>query len=645
MWITPNWAQAVDGITRAFGMSEEKQKSAARTHSLVGKRTKTTLLIDKVIGVLAEGDASLNCLLNFYCDLAQVGLRELHTKPLITRLDDMTCRQIFFICWVLPMLESLEQQTKINQLKAPFIHDLTTLLSEYYYPKEDEQQCSVDAFLNRRIGQLLPRGTCTEFKQDIHKGNLRGLFSIDECAYRDKLSELREDLARTVSNEADTEMLIDKLRSLFKAGAILRSLEKWLGVFNPGNRLDNVSLARITQNLSQPDTTLFEKPQRFLSDFDVTVSIWLERLQHQRIPDSRSVDSFSIEERELFWPALLQRGIDDILLHSDLDFFLADIYAFCECWAPAWLKQNLDSQLLCELANNYDLQLLLTDEPSDLEPIVKKFEKAIFNALKKITVAMHQRQQLGHYGRRLASLLIATALGSENRITEHELTPLINVLIENLSADSRPFRPFSFATPFRQAVMAPLGEVPKSGAEIYKDDEAMIFAFAIAEYNKHLFSLYPAEPDPRYISYPFIKLDAILCDLFIFNPDLRAIDVDVVKKLFRREKIRIREGVKGSPCWHLSDAGPYTILRNLEMYLKQLALEHDGRVWLKPGIDRFYCLKPAEKRRVLRAIDEEAWRQELRLWWEGKKARRQGRISYEVNGERMLNLPAHFVSE
>lgn len=645
MWITPSWAQAVDGITRALGLTEEKQKGAAKTHSLVGKRTKSTVLIDRVIGVLAEGDTSLTHMLNIYGDLAQIGLRELHTKPLITRQDDTACRQIFFNCWVLPVLESLAQQTKILQLKAPFIHDLNTLLREYYYPAEEGPLYSVDGFLNRRIGQLLPRGSCTDFKQDIHKGNLRGLFSPDERAFGDKLAELREDLKRNGVNDVDTEMHIDKLRRLFRAGAILRSLEKWLGVFDPRNRLDSVSLARIAQNLSQPDPTLILMPQRFLSDFDVTVSIWLERLQHQRAPANRLITDFSTEERELFWPALLQREIDAVLLQSDVEFFLADVYAFCEAWAPAWLQQCFDPLSLCKLVNEYDRQFLLSDEPCDLEPMIKKIQKAIFNALKKMTVAMHQHQQLGHYGRRLASLLIATALSSENRITEHELTPLLNVLVENLSADGRPFRPFSFVTPFHQRVMATLGELPQSGEEIYKDDEAMIFALAIAEYNKHLFSLYPGEPDPSYLSYPFIKLDAILCELFAVTPDLMAINGDIVKALFQREKIRIREGEKGSPCWRLSDAGPYTILRNLEMYLKQLALEHDGRVWLKPGIDRFYCLKPVEKRRILRAIDEEAWGQELRLWWEGKKARREGRLSYEVNGEHMLRVPVQFVSE
>ncbi|WP_218190812.1 hypothetical protein, partial [Klebsiella variicola] len=68
----------------------------------------------------------------------------------------------------------------------------------------------------------------------------------------------------------------------------------------------------------------------------------------------------------------------------------------------------------------------------DLKKRHHQIQKMAFLALKKMTVALHNERQLGLYGVALASSLIAASLSTTYRITKNELTPLLNVLVDNL---------------------------------------------------------------------------------------------------------------------------------------------------------------------------------------------------------------------
>lgn len=108
----------------------------------------------------------------------------------------------------------------------------------------------------------------------------------------------------------------------------------------------------------------------------------------------------------------------------------------------------------------------------------------------------------------------------------------------------------------------------------------------------------------------------------------------MVESVFRDHDIRRHEGENGNPCWRLSDATPYYLLRNLELNIQLIGLMYKDYVCLDTGINHYHSLSNTDKRRVLKLLDPVAYRKDLKKWWHQKKAQSSGKCFFEVDGER-----------
>lgn len=638
MWITPTWSQTLDAFSEALDLAEEKKKKISHIHSLQGKRERELASSKKIIAFLAGENPALDQLIRIALDVTHIALRELHTRPLVTACEPFVCQQRFFFCWILPLLETLQKRARQIQPQEQFLTDVVAMLQDYYYAETpDDSVQSADIYLNKRITQLLPHGQCTLFKQQLHKNKNRRFFSLSDKNHRVVLQELRQDQASSGMPDGKVTERIDHLRQVFIAGAILRAVEKSIGKLEPQHRLSADQRRVVAACFNQQVELLVLMPQTFLTKFAPVVAIWQERVQQQQFSPPAGLRHFTQitpQEWDLFWPELLQSAVDGFLLHGEDNCYLHDVFDFCQRFAPDWVQTSFTSSAVDSLIEQCDVY-----DPASLNKFTPLIEKAIFHELKKIVMVMHQQRQLGVYGIQLASMLVANALSAGYRVTQHELTPLLNMLIENLPTDIRLFPQNSFVTPFGQCEIASPGNPLAAGESLEKDDEAMIYAMALREYNQYLLTLLDGQRSPDMLGYPFHKLDSVLRNIFAITPDIKQIDRKAVATLFRKAEIRLTAKEKGNPCWRLSDASPYVILRNLEMFLPLLGLLHDGKVWLQPGLDYYYCLNDDDKKRVLQAIDPQAYQRDLNHCKAAAQARQQNQFGYKANGELFVRMP------
>ena len=623
MWITPTCSQAVDNIARVFECAEEKQKKVGLIFSLDGKREKIRDVAEKVARYISGGEVQFEHRLYVWFDMMQVGLRELHTKPLVTRPDKELCQQIFFGYWVLPLFDAITQEAMAFQPQG-LLTDVNALLQDYY----DGEPQSADAFLNKKISRLLPHKKCPHFKQQLHKQKKRSSFSLQENHYRAALNDITQEL--TVNGLSQTEIndCMVKLRATFKAGAVLRRMVKWCGIFHSEHRLSRQQRSEITRKLRRfsPWVTLY--PAKLAMCFSAEMAQYTCAMAGAGSDEEvvqRDISQLSREDIERYWPALLQREVDAVLEYCDHGCYLEDIYDFCAEYAPDSLLSAINKRHIVTQKQAAE-KLFQSGERQELEKANDLLQKDIFTALKKMLVELNRQRQLGFYGTQLASMLMSFALTSRSRLTEHELTPLMNILIDNLSTDNALFPNYPFVTPFGSTECATVGQPFAAGDAIEKDDVAQINAMAMREYNQRLYRQIGCS---QFLAYPFHNLERLLSAIFAAE----RIDQQVIDAVFRKEKIRRTISDKGNPCWRISDATPYVILRNLEMYLYLLGLDHQGVSMLTPAMEQYHLLPDSEKRYLLRAIDPEAYRHDLKLWWAAKKARHHHQAVYQADGE------------
>ena len=632
MWHVPRWSQAVDAIAKAFQVADYTEKGLSRTYSLNGKRDKSNQLLKRIIDTITKDNSRLVTLLNLYFDVIQVGLRELHTLPLTPNKSVHVCRRTFYDCWVMPLLESLNHKLESQSQEALLLREIVLLLKDYY--TENPAQ-SVDGYLNNRISSLLPRGACSSFKQQLYKNRYRRFFSMNDGL----LEELKSELALGGLDQQKVEQYSKQLDLMFKSGAVLRSVDKWLGAEAQESIICREQQKQTVEKINQYTNTAHTESHNFHSIFSSEISTFWRLVGHEVI-DPKSVlnhpKNMTHSEINRLWPMLLQTEVDYQLRHCADNCYLEEVYAYCLTYAPKQFQQYMNEDAIKSMGSLADLQLMNGVEHKQVEKIHHQIQQSVFLAIKKMLVALHGERQLGHYGVSLASTLISNALSERYRLTENKLTPLLNVMVENLSTDDSLFPIFDFVTPFGLRECGTPGMPIQHAQDIYKDDEAIIYSLALRLHNQRIYKLYGASNELPYLSYPLLKLEQLLDKLFASAVTLNEVTPQTAVMIFRDESIRMRTGEKGNPCWRLSDATPYFILRNLELHLQLIGLIRHNKVFLTPNIDRYYSMSNLEKRRVLKLLDPIAYRRDLKQWWMAKKSRYSSSNSYQVEGEFFL---------
>ncbi|MBD9646357.1 hypothetical protein IB231_22315 [Pantoea sp. PNT02] len=629
MWSVPTWSLAVDGLATAFSIAEVKDKKLSKTYSLSGKRSRSEKLLRKMLDSLAGENPQLHRLLSRYIDVIQTGLRELHTQQLYPVVSDNVCNQAFYEVWFVPFLLSLKQHLVCKDSESQQLCHLISLLLNYQAVSDKQ---TADSYLNKQVLALLPHGCCVNFRMQIHKNRNRRMFSFNAEAHQEQLAAIRREL----KPGKNTEELIEKLTLLFRSGGILRGVEKWLGGEKWVSRVDDKKQARTAEKITTYATSVMINSHHFLSLFSQEVGLFCQLTGHTEInPDMQVGDpeDMSPEEIDRFWHALLFKKMEHGFIDSSEAFFIEDVHQFCVEYAPSRLQQCLNIEKIETAAGDRDLYLYSGAPREQVMIYHDQIQQMAFLALKKMVVDLHAERQLGLYGVALSCTLISVALTNTHRITTNELTPLLNVLIENLPTDNRLFIGYPYQTPFNTFETASPGLPRKKGQGIEKDDEALIFALACRLHNLRIFDLYENRERLHFLASPFGKMDAILEQIFTSGSDIKALSQHRVESVFREQNIRRHEGENGNPCWRFSDATPYYLLRNLELNIQLIGLMHKDYVCLDPSINLYHGLSNADKRRLLKLIDLAAYRNDLRKWWAAKKAQSSGKSVFEVNGE------------
>ncbi|EPF6609596.1 hypothetical protein ACS0ST_11055 [Klebsiella aerogenes] len=629
MWSIPTWSLAVDGLVTAFSMAEGKDKKLSKTYSLSGKRSRSDKLLSRILGSLAGENPQLNLLINLYLDVIQTGLRELHTQQLYPVVSDKVCNLAFYEVWVVPFLLSMKQHIVNEGPESEQLCHLISLLLEYQAVSHKQ---TVDRFLNKRVLALLPHGCCVDFKMQIHKNRNRRVFSFNASAQQEQLAAIRRELKPGES----TEESIGKLSMLFRSGGILRCVEKWLGGGKWTRRVDDEQQARTAEKITTYAESVIINSHHFLTNFSQEVGLFYQLTGHAEIePEAQLADpdDMSPEEINRFWHALLLKKMENSFLDSSEAFFLEDVHQFCVEYAPPHLQQYLSTEEIETVIRERDWYLY-TGAPREQVIIHHdQVQQMAFLALKKIVVDLHAERQLGLYGVALSSTLISLALSNTYRITTNELTPLLNILIENLPTNNNLFIDYPYQTPFNTFETASPGMPRKQGQGVEKDDEALIFALACRLHNLRIFRLYENIDRLHFLASPFGRINALLEQLFSSSNDVKALSPQIVESLFREHGIRRHEGENGNPCWRLSDATPYYLLRNLELNIQLIGLMYKDYVCLDTGINHYHSLINTDKRRVLKLLDPAAYRRDLKKWWQQKKTQSSGKCFFEVDGE------------
>ncbi|WP_155007496.1 hypothetical protein [Klebsiella variicola] len=636
MWRVPNWSQAVDGMATAFSAVGSGGKKLSKTHSLSGKRSKSGDLLDWLVENLAGKDPQLTMLLPIYLDVAQAGLRELHTLQLLPSVTDTDCHQAFYEVWVMPFLISLRQRIAFQSEEAVLLRSVVALLQDY---QEVSHQFTTDSFLNKQVIALLPHGCCADVKMQMHNNRNRRVFSFNVEEQSELFVEVRSQLMSGDRSPQEAEHILQQLSLLFRGGAVLRAVDKWLG---GGKRISHVGVeqqGQTAQKFANYAANVIGGSHIFLELFAQEANMFCQLIGHVDIePDAHTGDPdlMSEEEKNRLWPVLLLQALEYKLVNCPEDYYLEEVYDFCEEHAPEHLKYHLNSEEMEFHRIDAELEHEMGATYEDLKKRHHQIQKMAFLALKKMTVALHNERQLGLYGVALASSLIAASLSTTYRITKNELTPLLNVLVDNLPTNDSFFPQYWFITPFNQRELGTPGTPLKEEQDIAKDDEALIFALACRLHNHRLYQLYEDKKEIFHVAYPYMKMDALLEQLFADGAGVKTLTPQAVEAVFRENNIRRRESDNGNPCWRLSDATPYYILRNLELHIQLTGLIRHDIVYIYNGIDAFYSMSKADKRRLLKLIDPDAYRSDLKRWWASKKAKFSGKCVYEVDGEKYV---------
>ncbi|EOY1431225.1 hypothetical protein ACXD9I_002550 [Yersinia enterocolitica] len=632
MWSVPTWSLAVDGLVAAFSMAEGKDKKLSKTYSLSGKRSRSDKLLSRILSSLAGENLQLNLFLSLYLDVIHTGLRELHTQQLYLVVSDKVCNLVFYEVWVLPFLLSMKQHIANESSESEQLCHLISLLLEYQTVSHKQ---TADSFLNKKVLALLPHGRCVDFKTQIHKNRNRRMFSFNASAQQEQVETIRRELQPSES----AEELIGKLSMLFRSGGILRCVEKWLGGEKWVRRVDDEQQARTAEKITTYAESVIINSHHFLSNFSQEVDLFYQLTGHVEIePDVQLVDpdDMSPEEINRFWHVLLFQKMESSFLDSSEAFFFEDVHQFCVEYAPPDLQQYLSTEEIETMIRDRDWYLLMGAPREQIMIYHDPVQQMAFLALKKIVVALHAKRQLGLYGVALSSTLISIALSNTNRITTNELTPLLNILIENLPTDNNLFIEYPYQTPFNTFETASPGVPRKQGQDVEKDDEALIFALACRLHNLRIFRLYENIERLHFLASPFGRINALLEQLFFSSNSnaIKTLTPKMVESVFRDHDIRRHEGENGNPCWRLSDATPYYLLRNLELNIQLIGLMYKDYVCLDTGINHYHSLSNTDKRRVLKLLDPVAYRKDLKKWWHQKKAQSSGKCFFEVDGER-----------
>lgn len=631
MWSVPTWSLAVDGLVAAFSMAEGKDRKLSTTYSLGGKRSRSDKLLSRILGSLAGENPQLNRLLRLYLDVIQTGLRELHTQQLYPVVSDKVCNLAFYEVWVVPFLLSMKQHIDNESSESEQLYHLISLLLEYQTVSHKQ---TADSFLNKKVLALLPHGRCVDFKRQIHKNRNRRVFSFNAAAQQEQVEAIRRELQPSES----AEELIRKLSMLFCSGGVLRCVEKWLGGGKWDHRVDDEQQARTAEKITTYAESVLINSHHFLSNFSQEVDLFYQLTSHVEIePDAQLVDpdDMSPEEINRFWHVLLFKKMESSFLESSEAFFFEDVHQFCVEYAPPDLQQYLSIEEIETMIRDRDRYLRIGAPREQIMIYHDPVQQMAFLALKKIVVALHAERQLGLYGVALSSTLISIALSNTNRITTNELTPLLNILIENLPTDNNLFIEYPYQTPFNTFETASPGVPRKPGQGVEKDDEALIFALACRLHNLRIFRLYENIEELHFLASPFGRINAVLEQLFSScnSNAVKTLSPQMVESIFRDHDIRRHEEENGNPCWRLSDATPYYLLRNLELNIQLLGLMYKDYVCLDTGINHYHSLSNTDKRRVLKLLDPVAYRKDLKKWWHQKKAKSSGKSFFEVDGE------------
>lgn len=633
MWRVPDWSQAVDGIATAFSTLDGGGKKLSKTYSLSGKRSKSNDLLGKMVKSLAGKNQQLTILLPIYLDVVQVGLRELRTLHLLPSAPDKDCRQAFYEIWVIPFLISLRQRIAFQSAEAVLLRSVVSLLQDYQAVSHLQ---TADSFLNKRVIALLPHGCCADVRMQMHNNRNRRVFSFNAEDQRELFVEIGIQLTAGDRSRQEAEHILQQLSLLFRGGAILRTVDKWLG---GGKRITQMGVEqqeKTAQKFTNYAANVIGGSHIFLELFAQEVNLFCQRIGHVDIaPDAHTWDpeQMSEEDKNRLWPVLFLQALENKLVNCPEDYYLEEVYDFCEEHAPKHLQHHLNIEKMKFHRIDAEFEYALGSPHEDIQKRHHQIQQLAFLALKKMTVALHHERQLGLYGVALASSLIAASLSTTYRITTNELTPLLNVLIDNLPTNNRLFPQYWFITPFNKRELGTPGKPLKKGQDITKDDEALILALACRLHNRRLYRLNGDNKVIFHVGYPFMKLDALLEQLVADGAAVKILTSQAVDAVFRDHNIRRREGDNGNPCWRLSDATPYDILRNLELHIQLTGVIRQDIVYICKGIDAYYSMSRAEKRRVLKLIDPDAYRSDLKRWWASKKAKFSGKSIYEVDGE------------
>ncbi|KLR48518.1 hypothetical protein [Enterobacter ludwigii] len=633
MWRVPDWSQAVDSMATAFLTLAGGAKKLSKTYSLNGKRSKSNDLLDKIVKSLAGKNQQLTLLLPIYLDVVQAGLRELRTLHLLPSASDKKCRQAFYEIWVIPFLISLRQQIAFQSEEAVLLRSVVSLLQDYQAVSHLQ---TADSFLNKRVIALLPHGCCTDVRMQMHNNRNRRVFSFNAEDQHELFVEIGIQLTAGGQNQQEAEYILQQLSLLFRGGAILRTVDKWLGGGKRNSQMGVEQQEKTAQKFTNYAANVIGGSHIFLDLFAQEANLFYQFIGHVEVvtnANNGDPNLMSQEDKNRLWPALFLQAFENKLINCPEDYYLEEVYDFCEEHAPEHLQHHLNREEMECLRIDAEMEYALGAPHEDIQKRHHQIQQMAFLALKKMTVALHNERQLGLYGVSLASSLIAVSLSTTYRIITNELTPLLNVLIDNLPTNDRLFPQYWFITPFNKRELGMPGAPLKKGQDITKDDEALILALACRLHNRRLYRLNGDNKKIFHLGYPFMKLGALLEQLVADGAMVKTLTPQAVDAVFRAHNIRRREGDNGNPCWRLSDATPYDILRNLELHIQLTGVTRQDIIYICKGIDAYYSMSRAEKRRVLKLIDPVAYRSDLKRWWASKQAKFSGKSSYEVEGE------------
>jgi hypothetical protein len=598
--LIPNTAQIVDFT---FNLLELKLSNAKKTaiDSRSDFQKQNELFREKsllIASALSADNSEIWLYIDHTMGTLQAAMLEINSslEPLsMDELSKQKNRIAFISYWCIPYAIAAISKLDTMIESESALGTIRCWLKEILEGSEDTRDAiksksiDVEAFICRKLSQVIPRGVSGDIKSDLASN--KGWKSISYCDDQNQslLKNIKIDLV--AANEVK---LVPKVTAIVKAGGVLRRALKGvyfkdLAISNADeviSTMDNylISFEQMTENLKTGRKT--DSTETFLSCFRFLDANLIKENNPQQLVKISAVNNLI----NVFPQVAADNGIEYILLilHESMGSF-----------------EHFDSSLLtnvlkkCKNADDDVYNIIISNAH---EQVRQEFTNFIED-LEHTSVSKDQVLTLSCIVLTLSSVFLQT-------VQHNKMTKLIAIIRRNL----RSCGDFSVLPPFSTCFNR------KSSTVIdfqRFNEDSQIFTYAIKNHNKLLIqNLHRREFSSKVIS-PLWHMD-IQLEEFVDSYSNGKFDKKKVKAL-----------TSSGRFWRVDTSSAYEVLRDIDFYIDIFGVKIDEKdVVLVLGLNKYYNLSDKKKKKALKVLDPIQYGKDEAELQRSVEAKKNGKLSY-----------------